>query len=473
MSNAVETPLPRRDAVWRRPQVLLALFGFALFSALVLTRATALLEPDDYAYRASIVALRHGHILLTNRQYLALKAQLSSGGDQGIMQWHHLASGRWISEKNPGYPFLAVLFYAFGLLRVAPLFCGGLACVGLYCGARRWLGGWAGTYAVWIYCFSGAAVTFAWRATMPSFSDASLVAAAAGALLWSMLAQDARPRRRATVGLLAFFALEGAVLVRYTDVVELVVAALAVVVLAPACRLGWRTVALWFSSVALFTTGVLAFDSWAYGRATSTGYASGEITFSFSSFWSNLKGMPAYLTTSMPMWLLAVVALAWIAGRRWRLRATPDEIVRETVRRDALVALVLACGWLGLWVLYLNYTWTASQLGGAGPGGGTLTVHVIRFYLPAMGPIALLVTWLVARLSKPASWTLVAALVIGAVFSFNAMAASGRAGAGPGGPGPFGGAPGTSPVGTPGVGAPGGAYRPGGAPPGAKPPTSG
>ena len=28
-------------------------------------------DPDDYAYRASIVALTQGHLLLTNAQYLA------------------------------------------------------------------------------------------------------------------------------------------------------------------------------------------------------------------------------------------------------------------------------------------------------------------------------------------------------------------------------------------------------------------
>ena len=52
-----------------------------------------------------------------------------------------------ISEKNPGYPFLALPFQALGLLRVAPLFYGALGCLGLFAGARRWLGHWGGTWA--------------------------------------------------------------------------------------------------------------------------------------------------------------------------------------------------------------------------------------------------------------------------------------------------------------------------------------
>ena len=43
--------------------------------------------------------------------------QLSGGGGMGIAQWMHTASGTWISEKNPGYPFLAAPFQAVGLLQ--------------------------------------------------------------------------------------------------------------------------------------------------------------------------------------------------------------------------------------------------------------------------------------------------------------------------------------------------------------------
>jgi hypothetical protein len=121
----------------------------------VLGRRSYLLEPDDLVYRASIVVLTQGHLTLTNSQYVALAQQLArstSGvpgfGNQSILQWVHLANGNWVSEKNPGYPFLAAPFQALGMLRLAPLFFGGLACLGHYLGARRWLGRWGGTWAV-------------------------------------------------------------------------------------------------------------------------------------------------------------------------------------------------------------------------------------------------------------------------------------------------------------------------------------
>jgi hypothetical protein len=176
-----------------RGEVLVAAAAFAALCVAVTARSTQLLEPDDYAYRASIIAMTQGHLLsLTNGQYQALLKQLSSGGGMGISQWVHMANGTWISEKNPGYPFLAAPFQALGMLRATPLFYGALGCLGLFFGARRWLGRWGGTWAVVLFCSSGAALAFAWRATMPTFTDAALIAAGSGALLWPPSRQSRR-----------------------------------------------------------------------------------------------------------------------------------------------------------------------------------------------------------------------------------------------------------------------------------------
>ena len=122
-------------------------------------------------------------------------------------QWVEVANGRWISEKDPGYPFLAAPFQALGVIRWAPLFYGLLACIGLFIGARTWLGRCGGFAAVGLYCSSGATVAFAWRDHMPTFTDASLIAAGSGLLLWTLLATEAPPRRRTWVGLAGFAAL--------------------------------------------------------------------------------------------------------------------------------------------------------------------------------------------------------------------------------------------------------------------------
>src|SRR5215469_6758374 len=231
---------PRQAGPPGRTEILLALAAFAVLCIAVLAAAPQLVEPDDYAYRASIVALTDGHPLtLSTAQVTALAAQLNHAAGPGgavsagpgplgsVEQWVQLPDGRWISEKDPGYPFLAAPFQLLGIIRLAPLFYGALACLGLFFGARRWLGRYGGTAAVGLFCSSGAALLFAWRDYMPTFTDASLIAAGTGALLWA-LAGEAAPKRRTWTGLLGFLAIEAAVFARYTNIVVLGCAVLAV-----------------------------------------------------------------------------------------------------------------------------------------------------------------------------------------------------------------------------------------------------
>jgi hypothetical protein len=146
-SGATRSPAPPG---WDRAEVALAVGAFAVLCILVLTTAPFLVEPDDYAYRASIVAMTQGHFLtLTTAQVHALGAQLTGGhrSQPGlpfppIAQWVRLPGGRWISEKDPGYPFLAAPFQALGVIRLAPLFYGALGCLGLFLGGGA---GWAGS----------------------------------------------------------------------------------------------------------------------------------------------------------------------------------------------------------------------------------------------------------------------------------------------------------------------------------------
>jgi hypothetical protein len=317
-----------------------------------------------------------------------------------------LPGGRWISEKDPGYPFLAAPFQAAGIIRLAPLCYGALGCLGLFFGARRWLGRFGGAAAVVLFCSSGAALLFAWRDYMPTFTDAALIAAGTGALLWAVLAAEVTTRRRTWTGLAGFAALEAAVFVRYTDIVVLGCAVAAVLAAwklraVPAAALRW-----WLGSVAVTIAGVALFDDLVYGGPLTSGYRPGEITFSFGAVLPNLRYMPAHLIQAMPMLVLGLAALAWIAVRRVRLRRADDDRAAPA-RRDLAVGLALAASWLSVWGLYAAYTWTANDLGS--------TLQFARFYVPAAGAIALLGSWLVTRLPGRAS---LAAVTSGAVAMF-------------------------------------------------------
>ena len=392
-----------------RVEAFVALAAFAVLCIVVLSVASRLVEPDDYAYRASIVAITQGHFLtLSTAQVDRLAAQLPGPvtGVPGVLQWVQLPGGRWISEKDPGYPFLAAPFQAAGIIRLAPLFYGALGCLGLFYGARRWLGRFGGAAAVALFCSSGATLLFAWRDYMPTFTDAALIAAGTGALLWAVLAAEVTTRRRTWTGLAGFAALEAAVFVRYTDIVVLGCAVAAVLAAwklraVPAAALRW-----WLGSVAVTIAGVALFDDLVYGGPLTSGYRPGEITFSLGAVLPNLRYMPAHLIQAMPMLVPGLAALAWIAVRRVRLRRADDDRAAPA-RRDLAVGLALAASWLSVWGLYAAYTWTANDLGS--------TLQFARFYVPAAGAIALLGSWLVTRLPGRTS---LAAVTSGAVAMF-------------------------------------------------------
>jgi hypothetical protein len=380
---------PGRWQVW--VEATMAAAAFVTMCVVTLSVAPQSAEPDDGAYRASIVGVTEGHFLTLSRaQAQTLASSLHDNPAAPPNQWVQVAPGRYISEKDPGYPYLAAGFERLGIIRWAPLFFGLVGCLGLFVGARRWLGPFGGAAAVGLYCSSGAALAFAWRDYMPTFTDTSLIAAGCGLLLWALLATEAGSPRRTWMGLTGFLALESATFVRYTNVVILACAVLAVLAAwrMRAAALPPRTLWWWLSSVAAFGIGVAAFDTVVYGGPLTTGYQPGEVTFALRAIGPNLRLMPTHLLQAMPVLVLGAASVLWIVGR-WAILRRASGAAGFDVHEDLRVALGLAATWLTIWGLYASYTWTTDLT--------NATVQVVRFYLPALGPIAILAAWLVTR----------------------------------------------------------------------------
>ena len=188
-----------------------------------------------------------------------------------------------------------------------------------------------------------------------------------------------------------------------------------------AVRLPLRTLCWWLASVAAFGAGVTIFDDLVYGGPLTTGYQPGEVMFGLDAIGPNLRIMPAHLLQAMPMLLFALTALAWIIVRWLVLRRAGGQ-AGAVARRDLWVGLALAASWFALWNLYSAYTWTTDPT--------SVTVQVVRFYVPAIGAIALLGAWLVtripgrARLAGLTSAAVVTAMFALGVWTFHAMYAA-------------------------------------------------
>ena len=145
----------------------------------------------------------------------------------------------------------------------------------------------------------------------------------------------------------------------------------------------------WLASAAVFGAGLAIFNHLVYGGVLRSGYQPGEVTFAIGAIWPNLRIMPKHLIQAMPMLVLGFISLGWILVRAVLLRRAGGERGAVT-RRDLGVASALAASWFGVWGLYLAYTWTTDPT--------SVTVQVVRFYVPALGAIALLGAWLITRI---------------------------------------------------------------------------
>ena len=170
--------------------------------------------------------------------------------------------------------------------------------------------------------------------------------------------------------------------------------------------------------MAIFCAGVATFNDVVYGGPLTTGYQPGEVTFSPGAIGPNLRLMPAHLIQAIPMLALALVALAWIVLRWLMLRRDAGDAGAQA-RRDLSAGAALAASWFAIWSLYSAYTWTTDPT--------TVTVQVVRFYVPALGAIALLGAWLVTRIpgrtrwGRPITAAVIAAMFGLGVWSFYAM----------------------------------------------------
>jgi hypothetical protein len=173
--------------------------------------------------------------------------------------------------------------------------------------------------------------------------------------------------------------------------------------------------------VAVFGAGVAIFDDLVYGGPLTTGYQPGEVMFALGAIGPNLRIMPAHLMQAMPMLVLGLVALAWIIVRWLVLRRTDGE-AGTVARRDLSVGAALAASWFAIWGVYSAYAWTTDPT--------SVTVQVVRFYVPAIGAISLLGAWLVTRIPGRAwfagltSTAVISALFGLGVWSFYAMYAA-------------------------------------------------
>src|SRR6266550_915195 len=95
----VDAPAAGRGFRPEWAEAMLAVASFAALCVVVLSVSPQTAEPDDGAYRASIVAMTEGHFLtLSTAQAEALARKLGDNPTAPPNQWVEVTDGEYISE---------------------------------------------------------------------------------------------------------------------------------------------------------------------------------------------------------------------------------------------------------------------------------------------------------------------------------------------------------------------------------------
>ena len=333
-------PAARRGirAAWA--EAALAVAAFAALCVVVLSVAPQTAEPDDGAYRASIVAMTEGHFLtLSTAQAEALARKLGDNPAAPPNQWIEL-SRRAVYQREGSR--LSVPRGAVRGARHHPLGAAVLRGTRLPRAVRRRPAlaralrrPRRGGSVLLIRSRAGVRLARLHADVHRRLADRGRFRRSCCGRCW-----QPRPVRGGAPGPASpgSLALEIATFVRYTNIVILGCAVVAVIVAwrLRAARLPLRTLCWWLASVAVFGAGVAIFDDLVYGGPLTTGYQPGEVTFALGAIGPNLRIMPAHLMQAMPMLVLGLIALAWIIVRWLVLRRAGGQ-AGAAARRDLWV----------------------------------------------------------------------------------------------------------------------------------------
>jgi len=143
----------------------------------------------------------------------------------------------------------------------------------------------------------------------------------------------------------------------------------------------------------------------------NTGYSGQKFSTSLANYPKNVTQIPIFLVEAMPVVLIAIWAGIHIFRRSKRRLMAPS----ATVDNDRMFAILLVVSTALLWALYFGYNRTAVTL------YSTAAIHVVRFYVPALAPLALLAAWQLMKLNIKWRVGILVLLVVTSFWSFQSL----------------------------------------------------
>jgi len=407
--------------------------GLIVAVCLSLAIPAHLMEPDDWSYYYAIHNFADGKLVVNDEVHNAQSSETQTQVGHFI-DYVNVGANKWALEKAPGYVFYDVPFELMGIPRWGnALLALGVAFV-MFLLLRRLRDEKTACIGTLLMLFTPVSLVMLNRSYMDTFAAGAFLVMGGGLYIyWAM--ERARLNRIAGAGLLftAFLLISWSVVTRYTNVAIAVFFALhfAFLVMSTVIKRVKTNLKVEIP-VALFGIGIplavlLFYDKAVFGSPFDYGYkyTSGDITFAFqhigeltrsgqSVFWNiiktNLQIAPRDLIVGFPLLIIVLIGLCFglyqlLSARRYKneINTTPSQ-----GKKTGLDIILLLLGWfVGGFLLYLLYEWTANT----GMGSRPFIVYA-RFYFPGLFPLAVFSALFLSKLRAKIGLGITAALII-------------------------------------------------------------
>lgn len=396
------------------PYRAIVALGLIAVVALCLSVPAHMSDPDDWAYYWAIRNFTEGKLVISDAIHSAQVSQTQTMGGS-LIQYVNIGTDKWALEKAPGYVLYEVPFELLGIPRWGNVLLALGMVITTFLLLRRLRDEKAACIGSLLMLFTPISMVMLNRSYMDSFaSSAFLIMGGALYIYWVL--ERARSKRHVSAMLLflAFLFIAWSVVTRYTNATVAILFALHFACLEiralikkvkpdllceiPAVILG----------IGIPLAFLLLYDKAVFGSPLNYGYhyAVGDITFAFqhigevnqvgqSVFWNiikgNLKNAPHDLLLGFPLLLIALPGIAITVWAAFRHNSSPGKwsSLGIELRWDILLLLL---GWIaGVFLLYIMYEWTDSQI-----VNGSFIIFD-RFYLPGLFPLAVISALILAR----------------------------------------------------------------------------
>ncbi len=386
--------------IWRG----IVIFSFILAVVLILAFPYKIHSPDSWAYYYAIDNFSHGRLVISDE--LHLQQVLETKQQQGVhSQYVQLSDGSWALEKAPGYVFFVVPFKWLGIPKAANVLLALGVTIVTYLLLRRMLNERAACIGSVLMLLTPVSLIMLQRSYMATFAACAFLAIGGGLYLYSAFQE--KEKLNLPLLFLAGLFLSWAVVVRYTNLPVAVIFGLHFVVTRLlAFRRGHRRRAIieaipFTLGIAISATVLLIYNAQVFGSPFDYGYnyTTYPIAFGLGYIWGNLTSTPKALLVGFPLLVVAIPGLLYISWEKISTlfgssraessgeRATPWPELHWSV------FLVLVGWFLSIYVYYFLYEWTSVTT--------TWGIHYMtidRFYLPALFPLVVISSLLLARL---------------------------------------------------------------------------